>query len=172
MLRYTFTSKYNADPSLPMCICICIAYLWRLPRKQFCNPELLLYMLHACRHKWNLHVICAKLKLTPLVSAFVWNVGTTLARVIIYVCCTDADRNPHHLCLVMCHMPPGYKPLTSQPHGNSQSNKPYFATWPSMLTNYTRDTPQGACACMSLSVRYALRRSRYYSRAIAGPIIP
>lgn len=30
-------------------------------------------------------------------------------------------------------MPPGFKPLTSQPHGNSRSNKPYFATWPSTL---------------------------------------
>ena len=45
----------------------------------------------------------------------------------------DASRNPHHLCLVTYHIPPGFKPLTSQPHGNSRSNKPYFATWPSTL---------------------------------------
>ena len=31
------------------------------------------------------------------------------------------------------HIPPGFKPLTSQPCGNSRSNKPYFATWPGIL---------------------------------------
>ena len=47
-------------------------------------------------------------------------------------CFTDGKGNPHHVCLVVYHIPPGFKPF-AQPHGNSKSNKPYYSTWPSTM---------------------------------------
>ena len=46
---------------------------------------------------------------------------------------TDSSQNPHHLCLLVYNVPPGFKLLTVQPHGNFRSNKPFYATWPGTL---------------------------------------
>jgi len=50
---------------------------------------------------------------------------------IIWLCFhTDASNSPHHLCLVVYRVPPGFKPTVKQ-HGNSRSQTPFHPTWPS-----------------------------------------
>ena len=41
---------------------------------------------------------------------------------------TDATNNPHHLCLVTYHLPPGFVP-TVKSHGNSKKGTPFHPTW-------------------------------------------
>ena len=42
----------------------------------------------------------------------------------------DAANNPHHLCLVVYRIPPGFHPVIRK-HGNSKANVPFHPTWPS-----------------------------------------
>ena len=45
---------------------------------------------------------------------------------------TDFSGNPHHLCLIVYHIPNGFKPVVKS-HGNTKISKPYFPTWPSTM---------------------------------------
>jgi len=50
-----------------------------------------------------------------------------------YIAIFIADNfgNPHHLCMAVYHIPPGFIPIISS-HGNSKTpGKPFHPTWPS-----------------------------------------
>lgn len=42
----------------------------------------------------------------------------------------DAANNPHHYCLVVYHIPPGFAPEVKS-HRNSKHGTPFHPTWPS-----------------------------------------
>ena len=61
---------------------------------------------------------------------------TTLCTVLLtlndLLISTDANNQPHRLCLLVYYLPPNFKP-TVLPHGNSKNEKPYFPTLPSTM---------------------------------------
>ena len=44
----------------------------------------------------------------------------------------DSKGVPHHLCLLVYHVPRDFVPF-SLPHGNAKSSKPFIPTWPSTM---------------------------------------
>ena len=59
---------------------------------------------------------------------------------IIYSYFTTIDKsyNPHPLCLVVYHIPPGFTPIVT-PHVNSKSKKLYFPTLPSTSSDIKKE---------------------------------
>ena len=53
----------------------------------------------------------------------------------------DASNRPHHLCLLVYRLPPGFTPKLSS-HGNSKEKRPFFATWPRPLDSIKKDCLQ------------------------------
>lgn len=49
-----------------------------------------------------------------------------------FLCFTDSNGLPHHLCLVVYHITKDFVPF-SLPHGNAKSSKPFIPTWPSTM---------------------------------------
>ena len=49
---------------------------------------------------------------------------------ICFVFLADSQNSPHHLCLVVYRIPPGYVPAVKK-HGNSKVDLPFHPTWPS-----------------------------------------
>ena len=44
----------------------------------------------------------------------------------------DAENRPHHLCLLVYHIPHGFIPKLAS-HGNAKEKKPFHPTWPSTM---------------------------------------
>ena len=67
----------------------------------------------------------------------------------------DGSNRPHHLCLVVYHLPRGFTPnLVS--HGNAKVKKPFYPTWPSTLDKLKKECreqgPKATVECLSSAV--------------------
>ena len=79
-----------------------------------------------------------------LILFFIWLMYEiiTVIKIVLFTCdfflLTHSSNCPHKFCLVVYHIPEGFKPTLSS-HGNSKSGKPFYPTWPSTLTNVKKE---------------------------------
>lgn len=73
----------------------------------------------------------------------------------VLVCIAGSKSIPHHLCLLVYHIPQDFKPF-SVPHGNAKSTQPFIPTWPSTMKmikgEIKQSGPREVRTCSSIRV--------------------